>query len=95
MPFGKIEDNLKDWKSSLKKISETIASDPSIPLAAKTALNNLLKPSIDYVNSVSDYLKGQGIGKLAQPLLDVWDSVINKLRDVDLDLQKVKTGNEK
>ena len=95
MPFGKIEDNLKDWKSSLKKISETIASDPSIPLAAKTALNNLLKPSIDYVNSVSDYLKGQGIGKLAQPLLDVWDSVINKLRDVDLALQKVKTGNEK
>lgn len=80
-----------DIKETLESINTQIDNDASLPKAAKNALKNIIEPQKKAINETVNYLKNQGVYKIAQPLEEIWTGIISKLRDADMLFEKLSS----
>lgn len=84
---------LNEIKDSVsKQIDATNKSD--YPTAAKKALVNILKPQEESIQKSIDALKKAGVVDLLKPLEQTWTNTLSKLKDVNVEYDKLKETNK-
>jgi tape measure domain-containing protein len=91
-PFIDLDSYSKDLSQYVESATAAIKNS-GLPLAAQERANAALEPVKQLADDIKNYFAGQGISDIAKPLEDAWDRVLNKILDVQSQLDRLKSQN--
>lgn len=88
-PLTTVTSNVDEIKSALEE-QEKVIENSNLPSSAKKSLKALLEPQKQMMEETVKIFKDAKLYELVKPLENIWTRVIDKLKDVEVEFEKLK-----